>query len=356
MFNSPRETNGILDLGTTEQKEKLFQFKELVPAASGVSLAQTSPDRWKVYPRRNQDGSNTCVYQARAKAAGILNEMATGEFIEYSAADYNKRSNKPAAGAYPVESFDFWRKEGIGLEILEPSQEIDDVGVEKVKQTAFSSAVAKVSLLDAYFALPAYDFDALISTLHATKKPIPLGFFGTYQEWSRDVPTVNNPILTPFSAEVRHEVCATPNFGIWNGEEGFTIEDSWGSTGIGGMGVRWITRSFFTKRNYIPGLVPTTFKSFGDIGIDPQKPKHTFNKDLAFGMTDSDVFHLQSVLKYEGFFPANHAGSNYFGSITQKGVQGFQAKHGIVSSGTPATTGYGRVGEKTRAVLNELYS
>src|SRR6185295_12563709 len=44
----------------------------------------------------------------------------------------------------------------------------------------------------------------------------------------------------------------------------------------------------------------------------------------------------------------------YFGSLTQAAVQRFQAAQGIVSSGTPSTTGYGRVGPTTMARINDL--
>ena len=361
MFTSPK-VQGVIDLGTPEQKKGLYRIEELVANPAAVSLSPTSPAKWKIYPRRNQSQSNTCVYQARAKAAGILNEMTTGEFVEYSAADYNKRSNRTLPhpgnlGAYPVEAFEFWRKEGIGLEILEPSQNINDEGVASVKQSGFEKAVAKVSLLDGYFSLPAYNFDMIISTLHATKKPIPLGFFGSYSDWNRNVPRLSNPALGLGSAEVRHEVCATPNYGIFEGKEGFTIEDSWGSTGIDGLGVRWITREYFNARNYIPGLVPTSFKSFEDMGVVPAKPKYKFTRVLELGMmNDADVVALQNVLKFENMFPANHSSTGNYFEITRKAVEKFQRKYEVASEAELVATRGERVGEKTIAVLNKLYN
>ena len=361
MFNTkPQQTIGVIDLGTPEQKEGLYKFKELVASSAPVSLAPTSPERWKVYPKRNQASQSSCVYHARAKAAGILQEQATGEFVEYSASDYNKRSNRnlPAPsneGAWPVEAFDQWRTQGIGLEALEPTNDKSAQELAVMKQSSFEKEVANVSKLDAYYALDGYDFDQIISTLKATGKPIPLGFFATGAEWNRNVPTILDPTLTLNTAGVRHEVCATPNFGIYNGEEGFTIEDSWGSTGIEGAGVRWITRSFFTKRNYIPGLVPTRFKSYEDMAIDPKRPSIKLTRDLEYGMQGPDVFALQQVLKYEGFFPANHTGSEYLLELTVKGIKLYQEKYGIVSSGTAETTGYGRVGPTTRADINKRF-
>ena len=46
--------------------------------------------------------------------------------------------------------------------------------------------------------------------------------------------------------------------------------------------------------------------------------------------------------------------TGYYGSLTTRAVQLFQAKYGIISSGSPFTTGYGFVGPKTRAKLNEF--
>jgi hypothetical protein len=352
---TPEKYRGVVDLGTPEQKAKLFEYRELLGASAQapVSLAPTDPSRWKVYPKRNQDGQSSCVYHARAKMAGILREKQTGEFIEYSAADYNKRSNAPEEGSYPVEAMDFLRTKGIGLEVLEPSNELSAAELAAVKQSQFDTKVAGLSLLDAYAALPAYDFDTLISTLHATQKPMILGFFGSYSEWSRDIPTLLDPSMGLGQAAVHHELCATPNYGIYKGEEGFTIEDSWGSAGIQGLGVRWITRSFYEKRNYLAPLVPTSFKGYDDIGVDPQKPKVKLLRELQVGDTGEDVRALQSVYKYEGLFPANHPGSDYFGEITKRCTEQYQLRYGIVAS--PSEAGYGRVGPKTKAHINNRY-
>jgi len=344
---------GVTELGA-EQVAKLYTQRELVGSSAVVSLTETSPERWRIYPRRNQDGQSSCTYHARAKAAGILQEQATGEFIEYSAADYNKRSNSTSEGSSPLESFDYWHAGGIGLEALEPSNNLSAAQLASHKQSIFEKKAAEISKLGAFYSLPYGDFDSIVSTLHATKKPIPVGVWGTYREWNQDVP-VAIPSQTYGSAEVKHEVCVTPNYGIYKGQEGFTIEDSWGSAGINGTGVRWITRDFFTRRNFIQGIVPTTFKSYDDININPAKPRIDLARDLDLGMTGDDVRALQEVYKYEGFFPANHSGSDYFGNITQSATRQYQAKYGIASSGTPSTTGYGRVGPSTRRHINAKY-
>lgn len=348
-------TLGAIDTRSQEEKEKDYIFEELVLTPAIVSLTATSPERWKIYPKRNQDGSNTCVYQSRAKAAGILEELRNGEFVEYSAAAYNRRSNAPSAGAIPAEAFTDWKKNGIGLETLEQSQNKNDFEIAKVSQSEFEKRVASLSTLDSFFSLPVTNFDVIVSTLHATKKPIPLCFYGTYSEWNRDIPIISANI-TLRDAEVRHSVCATPNYGIWQGKEGFTIEDSWGSAGISGTGVRFITREFM-QRNYIGGLVPTTFKSYSDMNVTPAKPKYKFRKTLQYGLkNDIDVVALQNILKFEGFFPANQSSTGCYFEVTRKGVLALQQKYKVASADELLSINGRVVGPSTIEKLNSLYN
>lgn len=82
-----------------------------------------------------------------------------------------------------------------------------------------------------------------------------------------------------------------------------------------------------------------------------------FKKDLAPGMEDPDVKALQQYLNAHGFLvAANGPGSpgnetTYFGPATTAALQKFQAHAGLVSSGTPSMTGYGRFGPLTRAYI-----
>jgi hypothetical protein len=350
-----KKYNGVPYLGTQKQILGLYKADELVSTPSAVSLAPTNPDLWKTYPLRNQNRKNSCTYNARAKMAGILQEQINGEFIVYSDTDYRKRSNK-GSGSSPIEALDFMRKDGIGLEALEESDKMmTDAEVDKFKQTEFEKQVAKASTLDAYYGLNMYDFDQFVSTLHATKKPIMVGFFSTLSEWNQEVVEIKDKNLTPDNAYVRHEVCATPNYGIYKGKEGFTIEDSWGSAGINKKGVRWITREFFEKRNYILGLVPTRFKTYEDLGIVPAKPVYNFQNNLEYGSQGADVVALQDILKYEGFFPANHSSTGNYYELTAKAVLEWQLKHKVDSDATLNTLGGRYFGTKSRIVSNKLY-
>lgn len=70
----------------------------------------------------------------------------------------------------------------------------------------------------------------------------------------------------------------------------------------------------------------------------------SFNQNLSYGMSGSDVYQLQDVLIDQGCL--NHASTGYFGLITLNAVECYQAKNSIPN------TGY--VGILTRTSLNSI--
>jgi hypothetical protein len=84
-----------------------------------------------------------------------------------------------------------------------------------------------------------------------------------------------------------------------------------------------------------------------------------FSSGLGKGMTSADIKRLQQLLNKHADtqISSSSVGSpgsetEYFGSLTEKAVQKFQKKYGIAQEGD---TGYGYVGPKTRAKLQELF-
>ncbi|MFH1979301.1 MAG: peptidoglycan-binding protein [Patescibacteria group bacterium] len=89
----------------------------------------------------------------------------------------------------------------------------------------------------------------------------------------------------------------------------------------------------------------------------------SFKNTLKAGMKNADIKRLQQLLNSDPdtMIASSGVGSpgnetEYFGGLTSEAVKKFQAKYGIVSSGTAETTGYGLVGPSTRAKLNEVFS
>ncbi|MDO8514243.1 MAG: peptidoglycan-binding protein [bacterium] len=74
-------------------------------------------------------------------------------------------------------------------------------------------------------------------------------------------------------------------------------------------------------------------------------------RSLKNGVSGDDVLRLQQFLARDPSIYPEGIASGYYGGLTEKAVQRWQAKYNIVSSGTPATTGYGVVGPRTAAAI-----
>lgn len=79
----------------------------------------------------------------------------------------------------------------------------------------------------------------------------------------------------------------------------------------------------------------------------------SFTTNMYYGLRNANVTALQTFLIQGNYLGAGYA-TGFYGSLTQKAVQSFQCAQNIVCSGSPATTGYGSVGPRTRSAINAL--
>lgn len=77
------------------------------------------------------------------------------------------------------------------------------------------------------------------------------------------------------------------------------------------------------------------------------------NRDLAQGDRGFDVTNMQLFLARNSYIYPEALITGYFGRATERAVQRFQVSRGIVSYGTPGTTGYGVVGPRTRTLMRK---
>lgn len=91
------------------------------------------------------------------------------------------------------------------------------------------------------------------------------------------------------------------------------------------------------------------------IAITPVVNTYTFTRNLSRGSEGQDVTELQKFLVSQNYTTADNI-TGYFGPITESALKKFQADQGVVSYGTPATTGYGNFGPMTRTRINSLYT
>jgi len=78
----------------------------------------------------------------------------------------------------------------------------------------------------------------------------------------------------------------------------------------------------------------------------------SFNQNLYLGSRGSDVFRLQKFLTQTGDFTYPEI-TGYFGPATERAVMRWQARNGVVSSGSAETTGYGVFGPSTRSAIQK---
>lgn len=77
-------------------------------------------------------------------------------------------------------------------------------------------------------------------------------------------------------------------------------------------------------------------------------------RTLDFGDSNAEVTELQTYLATNSSHYPSGLVTGYFGPLTKAAVERFQTAQGIVTSGTPVTTGYGRVGPITLARINSI--
>jgi peptidoglycan hydrolase-like protein with peptidoglycan-binding domain len=110
------------------------------------------------------------------------------------------------------------------------------------------------------------------------------------------------------------------------------------------------TKKNVSHKGFLSGSILGLALVFSLLGFQSADAYITSQLDL--GSQGKQVTELQTYLSTDRNIYPSGLITGYFGSFTQSGVQKFQSTQGIVSAGTPETTGYGRVGPKTMSVLN----
>jgi hypothetical protein len=303
--------------------------------------------------------------QAYAKMRGIMTAKKAGEYVSLSAGfTYRRRSNKPADGMSLPDILAIGKANGVPFEAIDKSQKMTDAQIEAVDEIPYVDEVAKVFTdpQEGYIFLPS-NIDAIASVVNQGF-PVFLMVWGEVDEWNI-VPRATDKSVTLSSAGLRHGICGHTAV-TYEGEKGIVIDDSWGvlrsktnnsfEKSLRDRGQRILTEDWISKRVYGAAYIrDLNFIWQGqpavNVGIH-----HTFARDLYYGMeNDKEVAILQDILKLEGCFPTNVPSTGSYYGITTDAVERFQVKYSIVASGTPNTTGFGRVGPRTREVINSKY-
>jgi peptidoglycan hydrolase-like protein with peptidoglycan-binding domain len=87
-------------------------------------------------------------------------------------------------------------------------------------------------------------------------------------------------------------------------------------------------------------------------GVPSSASADALFRQLDLGATGSDVSDLQTFLAKDTAIYPEGLVTGYYGQFTKAAIERFQTAQGIISQGTPETTGYGRVGPMTLSAIN----
>ena len=326
---------GVID--TREDIELVkdnWNISELVAESAPLNWKQKIAPELPHYPVWNQSKSSSCVAFSKAKQVSIRVFNLTGVWIDFSPASiYQLRNNKPNGGMNIADANDIVNTQGVTLEALMKSQNLDEAQINEVERTDVADLLAKgmAEAVVSYFYVP-INIDRIAQTIEAGKA-VSMLLYANSNEYSRAIPQVIDPNLTYENAPIRHEIVGVDYFLDQNGVKRIFINDS---AHFGGFVTRELTEDFIEKRVTLAEAIDIF--SFNKGVPETPKPKY-----------DGTIISLQKCLQYEGFFPKGVAFVENFGPITQKATRDFQVKYGLHS------TGVNVVGPKTVAKLKELY-
>ncbi|QGH73345.1 MAG: papain family cysteine protease [Siphoviridae sp. cttb18] len=343
-------SGAVIDTRTEEEKAKDKRITELVASLDQVNWVEKPQSAWRKFPIFQQNGSGSCVYQTISKMKGIFYWLKNQVYVHFSATHgYQRRANRPGTGMGAVDAFNI-AKQGTTLEELVPSQNMNDAQMDSIIIPQYKQDVGKVFAVGEPIFLPVQDIEAVASVIQKTGKAVMVWFYFGMNEWNQAVPQIVDPALGLIGAPGLHSVTAV-DFTLYQGKKALIIEDSWGA-GVGINGQRVITEDFYKVRNWFAGY----FMNFKFEEQTMPKPIHTFTTELKYGDENYSVKMLQEILKYEGLFPINTTSTGKYYGTTAESVLKFQRKYAVAPESELTMLAGMRVGPKTIAKLNELYS
>lgn len=123
--------------------------------------------------------------------------------------------------------------------------------------------------------------------------------------------------------------------------------------------ILYATREYFHKygnriATFAMSAAVVTVISFAFTNVASAQTFSSITGSADIGSRGAHVTNIQTFLAANPAFYPEGLVTGYFGPLTAAAVRRFQVFYGIVSSGTPSTTGFGRVGPVTMAKMNSL--
>lgn len=337
---SPYFTGVLKDNRTAAQIGQDYLHEELVTTTVAVDPFSNPQITVSPYPYQNQFGTSSCVTHAVGMAYAIERGLTNFAALAYIFV-YRLRSNFAGEGSIPANIFSIYHNTGAPLYTTLPTPQTE-VQANNISLTQQMYNEADIYKGAKYFKITTgYNDINTIAQILQQGHAVVVCIFATYDEYSKQIPTVDNPNLkqSDVAAEVQHEICILPNSGfVMNGIKYVAVQDSaW----FGGWKLRYFSEGFIkarvTESRYWVG---TQVLGNGPI------PKYVFTQTLKLGDKNAEVKIMQQLLISEGLLPPDCA-TGLFGGLTLAGVNAFQQKYAadiLLPQGLIAPTGFWGVG------------
>jgi len=304
--------DALPDTRSEEQRKSDYKDEEVLPPAGAgevvpfkhkrpTKLGATDFNQWYV---------GSCVphgFLTTLEYEGII----TKKELKSQLRAYRKRVNYPQEGSI---AYDMWDKIRGGV-----SPHADFPTKEKMRE-AEAAAMKYVAgdpvLKDRFNHFEITDYTRIASYV-AAGKAIPIFFYASTNEWSREYVDVRDSVNIQ-EAGVRHCVVLIPEGDFTEGGvKRFAVHDS---AKFGNRGLRYISLDFLLKRCYYAGRVE---KKNAPVPVEP--PVVDRKPDVACGLNEKGdaVLALQRFLYDQGKLKAEYI-TGFYGPLTAKAVLWYQ--------------------------------
>ncbi len=332
---NPYFTGVLKDDRTAAEIAQDYLNEERLPPATTTDPFGNAQLTASPYPYVNQFGTSSCVPHAVGLGLAIERKTQTGNYSALAPAFiYRLRSNYSGEGSIPANIYSLYKQYGAPLEATVPTPQTEQQA-NLIVLAAQNYTEAAIFRGNQYFKLGTPNDIAAIAGIAQQGHAVALCLFATYDEYAKQIPTVDNPTLTQGAAEVQHEVCVLPYSGFTlNGVRYVCIQDSaW----FGGWKFRYLSEAFIKAR-----VTESRYWTSVQVLATGTPPKYTFTIPLTVGMQSNEVKQMQLLLISEGLLPADCA-TGYFGGLTLAGVKAFQEKYAadvLLPAGLTAPSGF----------------
>ena len=321
---NPLPTGALIDDRKPIEKIDDVHFEEIVASAAPVNwVTKTS---FRTYPVLNQRSSYTCGANALSKSWGIQLEQKYGKYVQLSRGHiYQRRIGKGEGMAL----HDMFRiaSEGATLEQLTGEEIYKDADADKLPIDTLQNALGQVFAVNKGIYL-GNDIETIASVIQTTGKGVIMLAYFLSGEWSKEYPTIVNPLLTVNDpSSLRHFIVAV-DYTLINGKKYLVIEDS---AHFGAINRRFLSEEFIKNRVMGAGYLMNF--------------KYGTSKKVSYdGWT---IISAQECLQAEGLFPTNISFAENIGNVTRGALEKFQKKYGLTVTRTLDTD--------TKNLLHRLY-